>query len=187
MDYMNPNDYWRHQDYDPYKGMNDEEKLRAGCWQMVVFLVAVAIGMIVCSFFTSCKSVEYVPVVQTHEQHHWHTDSVKEKDSIYHENTTIIQQLDSAAMAQYGIQLKSAERAWLVKTAELERQIQQLSHLTQDRDTVRDSVPVPYPVIKEVPAELTWWQQTRLHIANILLWALLIVGVVWIIKKKLLP
>ena len=50
-----------------------------------------------------------------------------------------------------------------------------------------DSVPAPYPVIKEVPAELSWWQQTRLHIANILLWAFLIVGIVWIIKKKLLP
>ena len=50
-----------------------------------------------------------------------------------------------------------------------------------------DSVPVPVPITEYVKRELTWWQQTRLHIANILLWALLIVGVVWIIKKKFLP
>lgn len=35
-----------------------------------------------------------------------------------------------------------------------------------------DSVPTPYPVEVEVPAPLTWWQQARLHLANIVLWAL---------------
>ena len=67
-------------------------------------------------------------------------------------------QLDSAAMARYGIQLKSAERAWLVKSKELERQIQQLMQLSQTKDTVRDSIPYPVEVIKEVPAKLSWWQ-----------------------------
>ena len=68
-------------------------------------------------------------------------------------------QLDSAAMARYGIRLKDAERAWLVKTAELERQLQQLERLTADRDTIHDSIPVPYPVIKEVEKQLTRRQQ----------------------------
>jgi hypothetical protein len=49
-----------------------------------------------------------------------------------------------------------------------------------------DSVPVPYPVVKEVPAELTWWQQTRLHLANIVLWAVLTVGAWWLIRKGLM-
>lgn len=35
-----------------------------------------------------------------------------------------------------------------------------------------DSVPTPYPVEVEVPEPLTWWQQARLHLANIVLWAL---------------
>lgn len=127
-----------------------EDSYRMCFWSMVVI-----IALLVLMLLTGCTTTEYVPVVQTHEQHHWHTDSVKEKDSIYHENTTIIQQLDSAEMAKYGIQLKAAERAWLVKTAELERQIQQLSRLTQDRDTVRDSVPVPYPVKEYIEKPLT--------------------------------
>jgi hypothetical protein len=45
-----------------------------------------------------------------------------------------------------------------------------------------DSVPKPYPVEKRVPAELTWWQQTRLHLANILLYALLAFGVIKLAK-----
>ena len=49
-----------------------------------------------------------------------------------------------------------------------------------------DSVPVPYPVEKLVERELTWWQQTRIHLANIMLWLLGIGGVLFIIKKKFL-
>jgi hypothetical protein len=67
-------------------------------------------------------------------------------------------QLDSAEMAKYGIQLKNAERAWLVKSWELERQIEALQRLTAERDTVHDSIPVPYPVEKR----LTKWQQAAI-------------------------
>ena len=49
-----------------------------------------------------------------------------------------------------------------------------------------DSVPVPYPVEKLVECELSWWQQTRLHLANIMLWLLGIGGVLFILKKKFL-
>lgn len=31
---------------------------------------------------------------------------------------------------------------------------------------------------------LTWWQQLRLHLANILLYALLIIAAVWLVRKK---
>ena len=49
-----------------------------------------------------------------------------------------------------------------------------------------DSVPVPYPVEKLVERELSWWQQTRIHLANIMLWLLGIGGVLFIFKKKFL-
>ena len=79
-------------------------------------------------------------------------------------------QLDSAAMAQYGIQLKNAERAWLVKSWELERQIENLQRLTAYRDTIRDTIQVPYPVEKK----LSKWQQAKVDWGG---WALLIVVV----------
>lgn len=40
------------------------------------------------------------------------------------------------------------------------------------REATHDTVPRPYPVIQEVPAELTQWQQLRLHLANIGLYGL---------------
>lgn len=33
----------------------------------------------------------------------------------------------------------------------------------------RDSVPVPYEVVREVAKPLTWWQRTRLHMGEALL------------------
>lgn len=49
-----------------------------------------------------------------------------------------------------------------------------------------DTIPQPYPVEKLVERELTWWQQTRLHLANIMLWLLGIGGVLFVLKKKFL-
>jgi hypothetical protein len=94
-------------------------------------------------------------------------------DSVISEKETIVMQLDSAAMAQYGIQLKEAEKAWLVRTAELERQIQKIINLSSTNDTVRDSIPYPVEVIKEVPATLTWWQQLRINVGGIMIFLLI--------------
>ena len=63
----------------------------------------------------------------------------------------------------------------------MEKQIHDTTYVSKT-----DTIPQPYPVEKEVPAELTWWQQTRLHIANILMWALLIVCGWWFVKKFIL-
>ena len=57
------------------------------------------------------------------------------------------------------------------------------------RDTIyqskRDSIPYPVEVIKEVPAKLTWWQQTRLHLANIVLWLLALLSIIYVGKKHI--
>ena len=58
-------------------------------------------------------------------------------------------------------------------------------HMNAQRDTVRDSIPYPVEVVKEVPAKLTWWQQTRLHLANIVLWLLALLAVIYVGKKHL--
>ena len=150
-------------------------------------------GMLISIFLTligvwllcSCGTTKYIPVTSEHTEHHWHTDSVKERDSVHTENTTIIREVDSAAMAKYGIQMQNNQRAWLVLQREMEQRLRELEHMTATHDTIRDSIPYPVEVVKEVPAELTWWQQTRLHLANILLFALLLGVIIWIGKRHL--
>ena len=159
----------------------------SGCGPMVLAAVVLVCVWLMCG----CKHVEYVAVPQQHTEHHWHTDSVHTVDSVITEKETTIVQLDSAEMAKYGIRLKNAERAWLVKTKELERQIQQLMQLTQTKDSVHDTIPMPYPVVREVSKELSSWQKLRMNVGTIAIFAFLasIVGVtMWrIVRKKFLP
>ena len=132
--------------------------------KVIIILAAVAM-------LAGCRTTKYVTVPEHHTEHHWHTDSVKERDSVHIERETTIRELDSAAMAQYGIRLKAAERAWLVQSREMERRMRELEHHGATRDTSHDSIPNPYPVYveKEVAKKLTWWQRARIHMGELLL------------------
>ena len=185
IDYNDPNEMWRNNGYDPYKGMSDEEKMKVGCLQMAGIISGIILALLICALFGSCTTPKYVPITETHTEHHWHTDSVKERDSTHTERETIIREVDSAAMARYGIQMESNQRAWLVLQREMENRLRELEHMTAQRDTVHDSIPAPFPVEVKVPAELTWWQQTRIHLANILLYLILIVGIIYVGKKHI--
>ena len=127
-----------------------------------------------------CTTTKYVTVPEVYTEHHWHTDSVREVDSVQTERETIVRELDSAAMAQYGIRLQQAERAWLVQTREMEKRLREMERQIATRDTIHDSIPRPYPVevVKEVPAQLTWWQQTRMKLGEVALWVIVAVAVV---------
>ena len=48
-----------------------------------------------------------------------------------------------------------------------------------------DSVPVPYPVEKLVERELSWWQQTRMHLGEALLALAGIAVVLFVVRRKL--
>ena len=149
-------------------------------------LIGILSIMVALWFLCSCTTTRYVTVPELHEQHHWHTDSVHKTDSVIHEKQTTIRELDSAAMAQYGIQIRQNEKAWLVMSNELRREIERLEAMCADRDTVRDSIPKPYPVevIKEVPRQKTWLERVMFTIGIIAI-MLLILFVVNKLKRFL--
>lgn len=166
IDYNNPNDMWRHNGYDPYKGLSDKERMMAGCLQVFIVAGAFIVALLICALFSSCTTTKYVPVPE------YHTDTLRLshniQDSIYvHDSIMVQQKGDTLTIDRWHTQWR-------------ERII---------RDTIyqskRDSIPYPVEVIKEVPAQLTWWQQTRLHLANILLYLLLIVGIIYVGKKHI--
>lgn len=139
---------------------------------VAVLLVCMLIGLMLCSLLTSCKSHEPTIVERVR------TDTVRitqqQRDSIYLRDSIFVNQWQSG------------------DTIFRERDRWHTRYVTKERtDTFYkakvDSVPVPYPVIKKVPAELTWWQQARLHLANIVLWVILIVALWWAVQtvKKL--
>ena len=129
------------------------------------FLLGLNLGILLASL-TSCKGVEYiqVPVV--------HTDTVYQSklvhDSIYqHDSITIRERGDSVWVERWHTRYIERERTDTVYKS------------------IRDSIPYPVEKRIEVPAQLSWWQQTRLHMANILLWFLLILAIIKFIKFKI--
>ena len=155
--------------FEPTTGCNDSHQKQSSRLTVAEwYLLTIAIVALLAWLLTGCTTTKYVPVTETRTEHHWHTDTVRERDSTHTERNTIIRELDSAAMAQYGIQMERNQLAWLVLQREMKNHLRELEHTTAQRDTVRDSIPVPYPVevVKEVPRERSTVE-----------WVLLIIGV----------
>ena len=134
---------------------------------VAVLLVCMLIGLMVCGLLTSCKSHEPTIVERVR------TDTVRitqqQRDSIYLRDSIFVNQWQS------GDTIFQIRDRWHTQYVMKER--------TDTFYKARvDSVPVPYPVIKKVPAELTWWQQCRLHLANIVLWVILIIALWWVLR-----
>ena len=56
----------------------------------------------------------------------------------------------------------------------------------QYQTTMRDSLQSMRDMQRQTSATnpLTWWQQFRLHLVNIALYGIIIIGVIWLIRKK---
>ena len=144
-------------------------------WYLELIAVAAILGWLL----MGCTTTRYVPITETHTEHHWHTDTVKERDSTHTERETVIRELDSAAMARYGIQMQANQRAWLVLQREMENRLRELEHMSANKDTVRDSIPVPFPVTEYVERERSTMEWGLIIIGIVAL----IGGIVWIIFK----
>ena len=140
--------------------MNEDDTrllVTGGCLShVIIFIVGFLLAVIL---FSSCTTTEYVTVPEVH------TDTLMvtqhSRDSIYvHDSIWVSEQ-------QRGDTILLTTTKWLTKYVE------RLSHDTIYKSKT-DSVPKPYPVIKEVPAELSWWQRVRLHVGDI---ALAVLGI----------
>ena len=146
-----------------------QEAFRKSFIRSVAILITVIIGMAICALFSSCTTTKYVPVIEHHTDTLIQTNL--QRDSIYvHDSIMVSQQGDTVRIDRW-------------HTKYVEREVHDTLY-----QAVHDSIPQPYPVIKEVPAELTWWQHFRISLANILLWVVGIVAVVtlvrWWLKQK---
>ena len=113
-----------------------------------------------------CGSTKYVTVTEQH------TDTLRQVTVRY-----------DSVMVHDSIHI--TERGDTVKIERWHTQWRDRWHTDTIYQSRRDSVPYPVEVVKEVPAQLTWWQQTRLHMANILLWLMGIFGAAWFVKWKI--
>lgn len=138
---------------------------KKGCIGVVLYMLIVFMVGLMLIALGACKSVKYVPVetikydsiyITQHQR-----DSIYLHDSIFHKekgDTILIEK-------------------WHTKY--IEKQV---------HDTLiqveRDTIPQPYPYEVEVPARLSWWQKTRMHVGEVTLIALLAIGGYWFVRKR---
>lgn len=144
--------------------MSPEAK-RNGCLGIVVWMFILLVAGFVLIAMGSCSSVKYVPVETIRHDSIYITQH--KKDSIYiHDSIYQKEKGDTLIIEKW-------------HTKYIEKQV---------RDTLiqieRDTIPQPYPYEVEVPAQLSWWQKTRMHIGEISLVALLVLIGSWIVRIK---
>ena len=156
---MNVSDYNYRFDDDP---VDDVAK---GCMGTMGMIIALILTLLLC--MCSCTTTKYVEVpgpshTDTTYITKWKHDSIYQRDSIH-----VTEKGDTVMIDR-----------WHTKYVALEK-TDTVFHI------IRDTVPKPYPVEVQVPAQLTWWQQARLHLANIVLWLILVIALWWVVKTWL--
>ena len=169
IDYNDPNDPWRTPGYDPYKGMSDKQKFLASLGQVIGIVLGTVVAMILCALlFSSCTTTKYVTVPMP--EYHTDTlhmikvqhDSLVLKDSIY-----IHDKGDTVLIEKWHTQWRDRWRTDTVYKSRV------------------DSVMVPCPIPPDEPKKtMTWWQQTRMHLGDMLLVAALLALLVWVVRWK---
>lgn len=190
INFTDPNDVWYPPTYDPYKGLNDEDRDAMTFWSLVYlfagYIVAGFILLLTMLLLNGCASHKNIPVTSQHTEHHWHTDTVRQRDSVHTERQTIIRELDSLALSFYGIRLQASERAWLVQTNELRTRLQQMERLADSRDTVHDTIPLPYPVevVREVDRKPSVQERIMSGVGTMTLFVFAGALLWWLFKRK---
>jgi len=166
IDYNNPNTNWMPQGYDPYKGMSNDDKLKAGCLQMATFIAMLIGGLLLCALLGSCTTTKYVPVIETHTdtmlvtQHH--------RDSIYlHDSIRVSEKGDTVKIERWHTQYRDR---WHTDTIYKSR---------------TDSVPVPYPVTEYVERKPSAIERGLMIVGCLALFGLIIFAAVKL--RRFLP
>lgn len=135
-DYNNPNMNWLPPGYDPYKGMDDDERLKAGCLQAAAFITMLIVGLLLCALFGGCTATERVVTVERHT-----TDTLRitqyQRDSIYLSDSIYV-----SDFVRDDTVIKTVER-W-------HTQYRDRWHTDTVYQSKTDSVPVPCPVTEYV-------------------------------------
>jgi hypothetical protein len=150
-----------HDNYDPERDAADIKHL----------VIGLIMGLIACALITmctGCTTTQYVPVIE-HKTDTMYQNKVKHDSIWQHDSVQIMIKGDSVTIDRW-------------HTKYVSKEVHDTTYISKT-----DSVPVPYPVEKLVPAELTTWQKLRMNIGTFMIFATLLFAVGWLLKKKFMP
>lgn len=143
-----------------------KKKVTNALVELSAWLVSLTLFGFILFFMFGCSTKEYITVEKvrsdTVQITKWQRDSVWLHDSIH-----VTERGDIVKIERWN-------------TKYIERQLHDTLYVA-----THDTVPKPYPVIKEVPAVLNWWQKLRIILGNFVLMFAGGVVLYQIIKKRL--
>lgn len=111
-------------------------------------------------FLFGCTKTEYITVekVRTDTAYvmKWQRDSIWLHDSVY-----VTEKGDTVRIEKW-------------HTTYIEKVLHDTAYVA-----THDTIPKPYPVVKEVPADLNWWQKIRIILGDFVLLAVLVLVGYW--------
>lgn len=127
-----------------------------------MLFAVVFLALLMCS----CKTIEYVPVIQ-HETHH---DSIcftkVQKDSVWLHDSILIK--------------GRGDTVWVEKwhTKYVEKQVHDTTFVAKI-----DSIPAPYPVKEYIDKPLKWWQKLLMWTGIFALMVMILICAGWVSKR----
>lgn len=146
---------------------------KAAMYGCINYVVGIVVFLLLCLLLGACSSPKAVVVERVSKDTLRLTEF--RRDSIYidrwqHDSVIIDRSGDTILVERWHTRNKVEYR---------DRYLRDSVYISRT-----DSIPVPYPVVKEVPVRLTAWQQFRLHLANMILMALGVAAALWIWHKR---
>ena len=170
--------------------MRHETKVKAykGCAWSIMGLLAWLLFLFLAWALAGCKSIEYVPVVEHKTDTTYITKN--HRDSIYVHDSTYIHE--------------RGDTVWIERWHTRWRDVYQIDTIYQGTHDTIPALPVALPGDSPlaggcqgtVPngsatgserSSLTWWQQTRIYIANIAILAGIVIFMILYVKPRIKP
>ena len=141
-------------------------------WLLFLFMVWALAG---------CKSIEYVPVVEHKTDTTYITKN--HRDSIYvHDSTYIHERGDTVWIERWHTRWRDIYQIDTIYEA-VHDTVPALPALPSGTGTWQ--TPATYQSPGSPGSELTWWQQTRIYMGNIAIFATIILLIILFIKRRL--
>lgn len=168
---FDPNDplgqyYWNHTD--PDDDFDEREAFRRALRSMLVLLVVMLACLGVSALFSGCTTTRTVTVERT--THDTIQITRQQRDSIYLRDSIYVRE-------------RTQGDTVFMEVTRWHTQYRDRWHHDSIYAVRVDSVPVPYPVEKRVPAQLSWLQQMQIWVGRLVLIAIALAAAVWLLRR----
>ncbi len=150
---------------------------------VVAFMLAMA--FLILMMLQGCRT-KYVSVPEYHKEYINRTDSFFHTDTIKEKEWMTIREVDSAQLAELGIQLRNIKNAYLIERNKNKERNNTTLKAKADTIIKTDSIPIPYPVERK----LNKWENLKMEVGG---WAIGVLSVVvfgaigyiimWLVRK----